>query len=255
MDSSQLRYCLVVFVILIGLGAAIAHRKPLGESAETEPETVAEKRSPAENVFSVAAPPLLDPQPSPPPATTKLSGGIAAIPPLEEEGVESPAPSATSLGRVERPISVVQERTRRHRVADGDTLESLALHYYGDAALAAALFEANRDLLKTPDLLPVGRAIDIPAKSDAASGAIAKSPLARPSRMSPLVESPAAPSLAPTASPYGEPAFSDPWIDPPEPSLAATGASLAKEQAAAVVDRSVIGGRRGLQPIQPGRGR
>ena len=41
-------------------------------------------------------------------------------------------------------------------VRDGDTLPQLAERYLGDARRATEIFEANRDLLTSPDLLPIG---------------------------------------------------------------------------------------------------
>jgi nucleoid-associated protein YgaU len=47
-------------------------------------------------------------------------------------------------------------------VGPGDSLGSLALRYYGDAAHYLTLFTANRALLATPDGLRVGQSIIIP---------------------------------------------------------------------------------------------
>lgn len=49
-----------------------------------------------------------------------------------------------------------------HVVGPGDSLGSLALRYYGDAAHYLTLFTANRALLATPDGLRVGQSIIIP---------------------------------------------------------------------------------------------
>ena len=51
---------------------------------------------------------------------------------------------------------------RTHRIVDGDTLTDLARHYLGDARRAAAIYDANRHLLRHPDLLPIGVTINIP---------------------------------------------------------------------------------------------
>jgi nucleoid-associated protein YgaU len=58
------------------------------------------------------------------------------------------------------PQPVVQ--VRRHRIRDGDTLESLALRYLDDEARAHEIFEANRGLLSDPMLLPIGVELTIP---------------------------------------------------------------------------------------------
>ena len=49
-----------------------------------------------------------------------------------------------------------------HVVAQGETLSHIAKQYYGDARLYPQIFEANRDLLKTPDRIRVGQKLRIP---------------------------------------------------------------------------------------------
>src|SRR5690606_19373255 len=56
------------------------------------------------------------------------------------------------------------ERERKHRIVDGDTLARIAQRYWQDAALADALFAANRDVLTAPDPLPLGVELRIPAR-------------------------------------------------------------------------------------------
>src|SRR5688500_13784284 len=46
---------------------------------------------------------------------------------------------------------------RRHRIKDGDTLSKLAQTYLGDPAREAEIFALNRDVLASPDVLPIGR--------------------------------------------------------------------------------------------------
>ncbi len=52
---------------------------------------------------------------------------------------------------------------RKHRVRDGDTLANLAERFLGDAARAPELLEANREVIKNADLLPIGAELTIPA--------------------------------------------------------------------------------------------
>jgi hypothetical protein len=51
-----------------------------------------------------------------------------------------------------------------HEIKDGDTLSTLATHYLGDPTRAAELFAANRDVLSSPDLLPLGKVLQIPPR-------------------------------------------------------------------------------------------
>jgi nucleoid-associated protein YgaU len=75
--------------------------------------------------------------------------------PVEPEPRQSPAPlraqGAEGLPRV-------------HRLADGDTLGNLAARYLGDPQRWVELFEANRDVLSDPAILPLGVELKIPAR-------------------------------------------------------------------------------------------
>jgi nucleoid-associated protein YgaU len=47
-------------------------------------------------------------------------------------------------------------------VKKGDTLSKIAEQYYGDASLYMKIFEANRNILKDPNLIKVGQKLRIP---------------------------------------------------------------------------------------------
>jgi nucleoid-associated protein YgaU len=47
-------------------------------------------------------------------------------------------------------------------VRQGDTLSKIATQYYGDATLYPKIFEANRAVLKDPNLIRVGQKLRIP---------------------------------------------------------------------------------------------
>jgi nucleoid-associated protein YgaU len=49
-----------------------------------------------------------------------------------------------------------------HVVAKGDTLSKIAARYYGDATLYPKIVEANRNLIKNPDLIQIGWKLRIP---------------------------------------------------------------------------------------------
>ncbi|WGD34667.1 LysM peptidoglycan-binding domain-containing protein [Olleya sp. YS] len=50
----------------------------------------------------------------------------------------------------------------RHTVKSGDTLGKIAKHYYGNAAKYTAIFEANKDILKNPDVIHPDQELKIP---------------------------------------------------------------------------------------------
>ena len=54
------------------------------------------------------------------------------------------------------------DATQWHEVTKGETLWKIAEHYYGDGSLYPKIFEANRDVLKDPNLIRVGQKLRIP---------------------------------------------------------------------------------------------
>ena len=52
-----------------------------------------------------------------------------------------------------------------HRIADGDTLSKLAERYLGRSERYLEIYNANRDVLASPDLLPIGATLRIPPSS------------------------------------------------------------------------------------------
>jgi hypothetical protein len=54
------------------------------------------------------------------------------------------------------------ENGRTHMVVDGDTLAKLADRYLDDPELDDEIFRLNRDVLTSPDLLPIGVELRIP---------------------------------------------------------------------------------------------
>lgn len=65
----------------------------------------------------------------------------------------------SSAERDARPIT--------HVIADGDTLARLAERYFGSDCQQRILFELNRDILTSPDILPIGKSLKIPPRSSA----------------------------------------------------------------------------------------
>jgi nucleoid-associated protein YgaU len=53
---------------------------------------------------------------------------------------------------------------KRHKIVDGDTLAGIARRYLGAGERSLDLFEYNRDVLLTPELLPIGKELRIPPR-------------------------------------------------------------------------------------------
>jgi nucleoid-associated protein YgaU len=98
---------------------------------------------------------------------------------------EAPAGSATSVEPVSAPRDQdVQVRAdgapvplplpappgdgggRLHTVQDGETLGSVARHYYLSSDYSSALYRANRDRVRAPDQVVPGTVLRIPDRAD-----------------------------------------------------------------------------------------
>jgi nucleoid-associated protein YgaU len=69
---------------------------------------------------------------------------------------QSPATSA-------RSIELEAADVRRHLISDGDTLGTIAHRYLGSAERRSDIFEYNRDVLASPEVLPIGKELRIPS--------------------------------------------------------------------------------------------
>jgi phage tail protein X len=130
------------------------------------PDTIRESAPPLENAYhsTLAAPPppLLDAHELPP-----LVGGStwkhAAVPfpvdPLSPVAA-APDPTMASVSR-RKPLQHVGPG-KSYVVQDGDDLTSIATRVYGHPAAARVVYEANRALLPSEDLLPIGAILALP---------------------------------------------------------------------------------------------
>ena len=100
-----------------------------------------------------------------------ISGQAAPVGP-SATAVNSPA-SPPAPGSLRGLTRAVQARTavrddkgpvegRRHIVAEGDTLFSLAQYYYHDESKFVEIYRFNREVLKSPDALTPGLELIIP---------------------------------------------------------------------------------------------
>jgi nucleoid-associated protein YgaU len=83
-------------------------------------------------------------------------------PPLAPKYSENSSSAGSRRGASMEMMLPVKEMAQSHRIVDGDTLEGLAQRYLGSADRAREIFEANRDVLADPKLLPIGAELKIP---------------------------------------------------------------------------------------------
>ncbi len=58
--------------------------------------------------------------------------------------------------------STAPPAARTHTVVKGETLSKIAQHYYGSAGQWKRIYEANKSVIKNPDLIYPGQTFTIP---------------------------------------------------------------------------------------------
>jgi len=154
-------------------------------AANIEPHVAADARAAKRPMASVhvgevptAAPPM------PLPAAAEVPKDRSTFPP------------ALHIGSSVRPspeTGKADDDWQLHEVVDGDTLEALAVRYYGQAALAEVIQRANSQLVKDPQILKVGSFLKIPARSSIGPSTAAlpseeRAPGLQPHRQQGLIE-------------------------------------------------------------------
>jgi nucleoid-associated protein YgaU len=132
------------------------------EPAATEPQTT---QAPAEQIRFTA--------PLPSPTTTVQSTETIAA----AAEVSRPQPAVDAVKPQERTVIVPKPqpaRARIYTVQNGDSLASIAKHFYGEElgnkkANVDRIFKANRKILKSPDQIYVGQRLIVPPLPEADS--------------------------------------------------------------------------------------
>ena len=101
--------------------------------------------------------------------TVKVDGDTATVS-GEVEHQEDAEKIALAVGNVEgvgavdnqMVVSTPAPEARYHTVEKGDTLSKIAKTMYGDAMKYPAIFEANKPMLKDPNLIYPGQVLRIP---------------------------------------------------------------------------------------------
>jgi nucleoid-associated protein YgaU len=230
-------------ILIVGIGAAFVFRR------EHSPESSVAARSPE----PVLQPANSQGAQYKPPAEPALAGRIepysAAVPtdtprdasdgvgrsldqhqaptdsPLKWQTVRRPSDSEAAAGSQpnrqtvdlfppDRPTMIRPPAAQeRHKIVDGDTLAALARRFLGAEQRQLDLFEYNRDVLATPELLPIGKELRIPPRDFVpaqAPPAESQSPgltsVAEPASATPLREASASATAISTANVAQQPA-------------------------------------------------
>lgn len=77
-----------------------------------------------------------------------MAGNVAGVEQVNIDGLEAPS---------------VDSGVQYYVVESGDSLSAIAKKYYGNAMEYPKIFEANREVIKNPDLIFPGQKIRIPA--------------------------------------------------------------------------------------------
>jgi nucleoid-associated protein YgaU len=183
MMDPALKTAMAFCVLLAGICAALLFRRDPAHPAQA-PNTaeLLSIRQRLEVLSSAlpakqAAPPAPAPQNAPSaPASSQAATVVAPserheAPPLPSDSypeTDHPASSrwGVSMDMVLPAAMSADETLRSHKIVDGDTLAALADRYLGSAARANEIFNANRDVLSNPELLPIGAELKIPPRGN-----------------------------------------------------------------------------------------
>lgn len=78
-----------------------------------------------------------------------MAGNVKGVTAVAADGLSAPAPEP-------------EEKVEYYVIESGDTLSKIAKQYYGNAMDYPKIFEANREVIKDPDLIYPGQKIRIP---------------------------------------------------------------------------------------------
>jgi nucleoid-associated protein YgaU len=136
------------------------------------------------------------------PAATAFDGHIEAAPGTQLEPVnQSDLAPSNPRGTTAVPLVDVNVPDQTHTVIDGDTLQGLSQHYLGRADRYMELFQYNRDVLRSPEVLPIGAELRIPAQvalpPTSGAAALPSVPATPLTPLVPLPQMPAAPTTTP----------------------------------------------------------
>jgi nucleoid-associated protein YgaU len=86
-----------------------------------------------------------------------LAGNVKGIEKVDHDGLTFPV----MVEYAPPPVPV-----QYYTIVKGDSLSKIAKHFYGNAMKYPALFEANKEVIKNPDLIYPGQVIRVPDLAD-----------------------------------------------------------------------------------------
>ena len=89
-----------------------------------------------------------------------LAGNVNGVNTVEDDGITVPKPEVEAEEEKDEPLFYTIRR--------GDSLSKIAKAHYGNAMKYPFLFEANREVIKNPDLIYPGQVIRIPKLEETA---------------------------------------------------------------------------------------
>ena len=183
MKDPALKTAAAICVLLGGLCAAALFRHDRPRAADSGPEAPDElllryraaDQSWKAPLHEAGAAPTMEREPPPanPHPVTILTPaeGVEPPPALAPGYPESESPAKSRWGAsmsMMLPVVPTDDAVRTHTVVDGDTLTALANRYLGSAARAEEIYQANRDVLHDPTLLPIGVELKLPPRKSPA---------------------------------------------------------------------------------------
>ena len=198
--SAMKKTAVVLLLLSVGIGGAMLFRKTASEhvlahhlrplpplpveSMDRRNERAMAKptQSPVQGVPALPPKPMHEkPQRQPQRPAVLQPGARPPLPQLSEFGGDATVAERTQAVRSNKPVATSPKRsapipessarrrrdkvlTQTHTIVNGDTLERIARRYLGDASLAEAIYQINRDRIADPNRLPLGKKILIPAR-------------------------------------------------------------------------------------------
>ncbi len=187
--DQRIRLISAAAVMLVGLGLALCFRHPSAESdvpipLQSDPLVLRKQPDPRTFAASESSPASSQPLPAAPGEPRRASPTIvtpsdrpAPPPELPKSYPTSSQPASTRWGTsLSEMLPETASAPPTHKIIDGDSLALLAERYLGSASRAMEIYEANRNVLAQPEILPIGAELKIPRADQASAerGEIAK---------------------------------------------------------------------------------